>query len=84
MRACDNDDDHPGYPTPPSSPSHTGTKTRREAQDPHLDNDSLVIPNPVAHYSGSRVGEEQKKVPTLPAKHALSDNDHAAGLTNAL
>ena len=32
----DDDDDHPGYPIPPI-PSHPGKKTRREAQDPHLD-----------------------------------------------
>ena len=34
----DDDDRHTLDPTPPSSPSHTGTKTRCEAQDAHLDN----------------------------------------------
>ena len=33
----DDDDRHTLDPTPPSIPSRTGTKTRREAQDPHLD-----------------------------------------------
>ena len=32
----DDDDDHPGYPTPPQ-PIAPRKKTRREAKDPHLD-----------------------------------------------
>ena len=31
----DDDDNHPGYPIPPAH--RTQEKTRREAQDPHLD-----------------------------------------------